>query len=89
MDFYKTLDYFRWAKKMDFISWDCYPENGQPYARTSMAHDHMRGIKGRTVFCSHGTDADGIQLASVQCPEAAGRDAAVKLIRRWRMGRTR
>ena len=50
MDFYKTLDYFRWAKKMDFVSWDCYPENGQPYARTSMAHDLMRGLKGGQSF---------------------------------------
>ena len=50
MDFYKPLDYFKWAPEMDFISWDCYPDNGEPYARTSMAHDLMRGLKGGQSF---------------------------------------
>ena len=45
MGFYKPLDYQMWAKSMDFISWDNYPSNGDPYSRIAMNHDLMRGIK--------------------------------------------
>ncbi len=45
MGFYKLLDYQKWAKYMDFISWDNYPSNEDCYARIAMAHDLMRGIK--------------------------------------------
>ncbi|MEY8334376.1 beta-galactosidase [Lachnospiraceae bacterium 47-T17] len=44
MGFYKPLDYFKWAKQMDFVSWDNYPSNDMSYARIAMAHDLMRGI---------------------------------------------
>ncbi|MGM9616651.1 beta-galactosidase, partial [Butyricicoccus sp.] len=45
MGFYKELDYQKWAKEMDFISWDNYPANEDSYADIAMAHDLMRGIK--------------------------------------------
>lgn len=45
MGFYKPLDYQKWAKYMDFISWDNYPANDDSYAKIAMAHDLMRGIK--------------------------------------------
>lgn len=45
MGFYKLLDYQKWAKYMDFISWDNYPANDDSYAKIAMAHDLMRGIK--------------------------------------------
>ena len=45
MGFYKNLDYFKWAKYLDFVSWDNYPQNEDPYEKTAMAHDLMRGIK--------------------------------------------
>jgi beta-galactosidase len=32
MGFYKELDYGAWAKHMDFISWDNYPNAGEPEA---------------------------------------------------------
>ena len=35
---------------MDFISWDNYPANEDPYARIAMNHDLMRGIKGGQPF---------------------------------------
>ncbi|MGN0395299.1 MAG: beta-galactosidase [Coprococcus sp.] len=44
MGFYKPLDYFKWAKEMDFVSWDNYPSVNDSYAQISMAHDLMRGI---------------------------------------------
>lgn len=50
MGFYKPLDYQMWAKSMDFISWDNYPANEDPYSRIAMNHDLMRGIKGGQLF---------------------------------------
>lgn len=45
MGFYKELDYQKWAKKLDFVSWDNYPANEDSYANIAMAHDLMRGLK--------------------------------------------
>lgn len=45
MGFYKPLDYQKWAKYMDFISWDNYPSNEDSYMKIAMGHDLMRGIK--------------------------------------------
>lgn len=45
MGAYKELDYQKWAKYMDFISWDNYPANDTPPAVIAMNHDLMRGIK--------------------------------------------
>lgn len=50
MGFYKPLDYQKWAKYMDFVAWDNYPANEDPYARVAMSHDLMRGIKGGKPF---------------------------------------
>lgn len=45
MGFYKPLDYQKWAKSMDFISWDAYPAPDDTPAETALVHDLMRGIK--------------------------------------------
>jgi len=45
------LDYFKWGKYMDFISWDNYPSPDHPYTRTSMSHTLMRGCGGGKPFC--------------------------------------
>ena len=45
MGFYKDLDYGKWAKHMDFVSWDNYPSAGEPEAMIAMKHDLMRGLK--------------------------------------------
>ncbi|WP_438350088.1 beta-galactosidase [Paenibacillus sp. FA6] len=50
MGFYKPLDYFKWAKYMDIISWDSYPGLDTPISFTAMAHDLMRGLKGGQPF---------------------------------------
>ena len=50
MGFYKALDYAKWAKYMDFISWDNYPAHDSIYTEASMAHDLMRGIGGGKPF---------------------------------------
>ncbi|CUS27066.1 beta-galactosidase [Paucilactobacillus oligofermentans DSM 15707 = LMG 22743] len=41
----KDLDYFKWAKEMDIVSWDNYPESKEPISNTAMQHDLMRGLK--------------------------------------------
>lgn len=45
MGTYKGLDYFKWAKEIDMISWDCYPGYDTPPGYISMCHDLMRGLK--------------------------------------------
>ena len=36
MGFYPGLDYQKWAKEMDFISWDSYPSNSDYWTDISM-----------------------------------------------------
>ena len=50
MGTYKGLDYFKWAKEMDIVSWDHYPSYDTPWSYTSMCHDLMRGIKDGQSF---------------------------------------
>ncbi|WP_411349692.1 beta-galactosidase [Paenibacillus sp. WLX2291] len=50
MGFYKPLDYFKWAKYMDIVSWDNYPGLNTPISFTALAHDLMRGIKNGEPF---------------------------------------
>lgn len=45
MGTYKGLDYFKWAKEMDVVSWDNYPRYDTPWSFTAMRHDLMRGLK--------------------------------------------
>lgn len=45
MGTYKGLDYFKWAKEMDVVSWDNYPAYDTPWSLTAMRHDLMRGLK--------------------------------------------
>ena len=46
MGTYKGLDYFKWAKEMDIVSWDNYPSFNTPWSYIAMSHDLMRGLKG-------------------------------------------
>ncbi|WP_261301236.1 beta-galactosidase [Paenibacillus andongensis] len=45
MGLYKPLDYFKWAKHLDVVSWDNYPSLNTPISLTAMTHDLMRGLK--------------------------------------------
>ena len=45
MGFYPELDYFKWAKEMDVVSWDNY-RLWIRHSYTAMAHALMRGLKG-------------------------------------------
>ena len=45
MGTYKGLDYFKWAKEMDIVSWDNYPSYDTPWSMVAMRHDLMRGLK--------------------------------------------
>ena len=44
------LDYRKWAKEMDVVSWDNYPEKDTPASVTAFQHDLMRGIKDQQPF---------------------------------------
>lgn len=50
MGLYKPLDYRKWAKTMDFVSWDNYPSPDDSYTLTAMKHDAMRGLKDGKPF---------------------------------------
>lgn len=50
MGFFKQLDYFKWAKYLDIVSWDSYPGLSTPVSFTAMAHDLMRGLKDGQPF---------------------------------------
>jgi beta-galactosidase len=50
MGAYKKLDYHKWAKHMDVVSWDNYPSFDTPHSYTAMMHDLMRGLKDGQPF---------------------------------------
>ena len=47
MGTYKQLDYFKWAKEMDVVSWDHYPAYDTPRLNGAMSNDLMRGLKDK------------------------------------------
>lgn len=47
---FKPLDYFRWAKSMDIVSWDSYPDYGEDHARVSLRNSLVRGLAGGKTF---------------------------------------
>ena len=57
MGTYKGLDYFKWAKEMDIVSWDNYPAYNPPWSYTAMCHDLMRGLKGQPFMLMEQTPA--------------------------------
>ncbi|KAB8138855.1 beta-galactosidase [Gracilibacillus oryzae] len=48
---FKPLNYFEWAKELDLVTWDSYPDprEGIPYSH-AMHHDLMRSLKGGSPF---------------------------------------
>jgi len=53
MGHFSEVDYYNLGKELDFISWDCYPNNmwgKSSYNQVSMAHDLMRGIKNKNFW---------------------------------------
>ncbi|MDQ0257343.1 beta-galactosidase [Evansella vedderi] len=50
MGTYRELDYFKWGKEMDVVSWDNYPAYDTPVSLTAMRHDLMRGLKSGQPF---------------------------------------
>jgi beta-galactosidase len=50
MGTFKPLDYFRWAREMDMVSWDSYPSLDTPVSDVAMRHDLMRGLKAGAPF---------------------------------------
>ncbi len=50
MGAFKPLDYREWAKEMDVISWDCYPNPNQSPGDIAFMHDSFRGLKDGQPF---------------------------------------
>ncbi len=50
MEFYKPLDYQKWAKYLDFASWDSYPWIGASSAVMALNHELIRGLKQGNPF---------------------------------------
>jgi beta-galactosidase len=50
MGTFKPLDYFKWAKYMDIVSWDNYPGLNVDPSDTSLRHDLMRSLKNGKPF---------------------------------------
>lgn len=50
MGTFKPLDYFKWAKHMDIVSWDNYPSLDADPSDTSLRHDLMRSLKNGKPF---------------------------------------
>lgn len=50
MGAYKPLDYRKWGKYLDFISWDNYPSNEDSVSQIAFYHDLMRGTGGGKPF---------------------------------------
>ncbi len=50
MGAYRQLDYRKWAKRMDVVSWDNYPRFEQPASVAGFSHDLMRGLKDGEPF---------------------------------------
>lgn len=50
MEFYKVLDYQKWAQSMDFVAWDSYPSPDATPARMAMNHSVIRGMKDGMPF---------------------------------------
>jgi beta-galactosidase len=45
MGAFKPLDYHKWAREMDIVSWDSYPGKDAPPSSMAFAHSLMRGLK--------------------------------------------
>ncbi|MGI4788990.1 MAG: beta-galactosidase [Janthinobacterium lividum] len=45
MGSFKPLDYHKWAKELDIVSWDSYPPKDAPPADMAFSHSLMRGLK--------------------------------------------
>ena len=50
MGTFKPLDYFKWAKHMDIVSWDNYPSLTSIPSEIALRHDLMRSLKAGEPF---------------------------------------
>ena len=72
MGTFKQLDYFKWAKEMDVVSWDNYPSYDTPVSLTAIQHDLMRGLKAAALRAD-GADTKPAELATQFIEKTGGR----------------
>ena len=64
MGTYKGLDYFKWAKEMDIVSWDNYPSFDTPWSMTAMNHRPDALPEGQALHAD-GADPQPAELAAL------------------------
>ena len=80
MGTYKGLDYFKWAKEMDIVSWDSYPAYDTPWSMRCHAQ-RFDARPERPALHAHGADPQPAELAAVQLLEAGLARCAPKATR--------
>jgi len=50
MGAFQALNYRKWAKAMDVVSWDSYPRSDTPFAEVAFSHALMRGLRDGEPF---------------------------------------
>jgi beta-galactosidase len=75
MGFFKPLDYRTWARELDYISWDSYPDpSDEAAARAAAAagHDLMRSLKPDRPFVLMEQATSGVNWRPVNMPKRPG-----------------
>ena len=98
MGTFNGLDYFKWAKEMDVVSWDNYPAYDTPWSSIAMTHDLMRGLKDEPFMLMEQTPrcvrratrhwhTERIQSSFSSCEEAwvDARNSTALSLRMWAM----
>lgn len=73
MGFFKPLNYFEWAKEVDIVTWDSYPDPSEhPPAVIGMMNDMMRGLKGGQPFILMEQVTSHVNWRNINVPKAPG-----------------
>lgn len=76
MGHWKPLDLHKWAKSIDMISWDAYPDPSTDNSRLSNALDHdlMRSLKGGSPFLLMEQAPSQVNWRHVNSPKRPGQN---------------
>lgn len=75
MGFFKPLDYFQWARYVDFVSWDSYPDPLDEVAARRQAaagHDLMRSLRPDRPFVLMEQATSAVNWRPVNRPKRPG-----------------
>jgi beta-galactosidase len=72
MGTFGTLDYRRWAPHLDVVSWDSYPQPGEPHELIAFRHALMRGLRPGRPFLLMEQTPSAVNWADLCRPRPAG-----------------